>query len=67
VTRRTLLRTFLLRPHPAKDQIFDDRLAESAARFGIDLVAWCAMSHQYHAVIYDRDGRVAALIVRSRR
>ncbi len=64
VTRRTLLRTFLLRPNEAINRMFEYCLAESAARFGIDLIAWCAMSNHYHAIIYDPDGRVPAFIER---
>ncbi len=62
VTRRTLLRMFLLRPHPSINAMFEYCIAEAAARFEIDVIAWCAMSNHYHAVIYDRDRRVPAFI-----
>ena len=39
-------------------------MAEAAKKYGIDLIAWCAMSNHYHAVIYDPDGRVPAFIER---
>ncbi len=64
VTRRTLLRTFFLRPHPDVNRMFEYCLAEAAARSGIELIAWCAMSNHYHAVIYDPDGRVPEFIER---
>ena len=64
VTRRTWLRTFLLLPNPMVNRMFEYCLAEAAARFGIELIAWCAMSNHYHAVIYDRDRNVPAFIER---
>ena len=51
VTRRTLLRTYLLRPHPEVNRMFEYCLAEAAKKHGIELIAWCAMSNHYHAVI----------------
>lgn len=44
--------------------MFEYCLAEAAKKHGIDLIAWCAMSNHYHAVIYDPDGRVPAFIER---
>ena len=64
VTRRTWLRTFFLRPHPDVNRMFDYCLAEAAKKHGIDLIAWCQMSNHYHAIIYDRDGRVPAFLER---
>jgi REP element-mobilizing transposase RayT len=64
VTRRTLLRTFFLRPHRDVNRMFEYCLAEAAARYDIELIAWCAMSNHYHAVIYDPDGRVPEFIER---
>ncbi len=64
VTRRTWERTFFLRPGPAVNQMFEYCMAESAKKHGIDIIAWCAMSNHYHAVIYDPDGRVPAFIER---
>ena len=64
VTRRTWNRTFFLRPGPEINRMFDYCLAEAAKKHGIDLIAWCAMSNHYHAVIYDPDGRVPAFIER---
>ena len=64
VTRRTLLRSFFLRPHPEVNRMFEYCLAEAAARYDIELIAWCAMSNHYHSVIYDPDGRVPEFIER---
>ena len=64
VTRRTWDRTFFLRPGPEINRMFEYCLAEAAKKHGIDLIAWCAMSNHYHAVIYDPDGRVPAFIER---
>ena len=64
VTRRTLLRTYLLRPHPEVNRMFEYCLAEAAKKHGIELIAWCAMSNHYHAVIYDPGGHVPAFIER---
>ncbi len=67
VTRRTLLRMFFLRPSKAVNAMFEYCLAEAAARYDIELIAWCAMSNHYHAVIYDPDGRVPEFIERFHR
>ena len=64
VTRRTMLRTYLLRPHPEVNRMFEYCLAEAAKKHGIELIAWCPMSNHYHAVIYDPGGRVPAFIER---
>ena len=64
VTRRTMLRMFLLRPHPEVNRMFEYCLAEAAKKHGIELIAWCAMSNHYHAVIYDPGGHVPAFIER---
>ena len=64
VTRRTWLRTFFLRPGPDVNRMFEYCLGEAAKKHNIDLIAWCAMSNHYHAVIYDPDGRVPAFIER---
>ncbi len=58
LTRRIFQRRFLLRPTPEVVAIFNYCLAEAAARFNIRLIAWCAMSNHYHAVIHDPDGNV---------
>ena len=67
ITRRTLLRMFLLRPNPAVNQMFEYCFAEAAERHGIELIAWCAMSNHYHAVIYDPDRSVPAFLERFHR
>ncbi len=67
VTRRTMLRTFFLRPSPEVNRMFEYCLAEAANRTDIELIAWCAMSNHYHAVVYDPDGRIPEFIERFHR
>jgi REP element-mobilizing transposase RayT len=62
LTRRTLLRTFLLRPDPVVNAVFEYCLAEAATRFGIDLIAWLAMSNHYHAIVHDPDAKLPAFL-----
>jgi putative transposase len=56
ITRRCSRREYLLRPDEETKAIFDYCLAEAAARFGIGLIAWEAMSNHYHAVVHDPKG-----------
>lgn len=56
ITRRCLMRLFLLRPDDETNNAFTYCLAEAAVLLGIDILNVCAMSNHYHAVIYDRDG-----------
>ncbi len=46
------------------NRMFEYCLAEAAKKHGIELIAWCAMSNHYHAVVYDPDGRVPEFIER---
>ena len=46
------------------NRMFEYCLAEAAKKHGIELIAWCAMSNHYHAVIYDPDRSVPAFIER---
>jgi putative transposase len=62
ITRRCTQRTFLLRPDETTKQIFDYCMAEAAARFEIELLAWKAMSNHYHAVAHDPHGRLPAFL-----
>jgi len=52
------MRLFLLRPDDETNNAFVYCLADAALYFGIDILNACAMSNHYHAVIYDRDGRL---------
>ena len=56
ITRRTVQRTFLLRPSPELNQAFLYCLGYAAERFGIDVHAFCAMSNHIHLIITDRGG-----------
>lgn len=62
ITRRTLRRYFLLRPDALVTQILVYSLAVSAARFGIQVHALCAMSSHLHLVVTDVDGRLPAFL-----
>lgn len=62
ISRRCLLRLFLLRPGKDTNAIFTYCLGEAAKRCGILLLAWVTMSNHYHAVVYDPDGRLPAFI-----
>ena len=62
ITRRTSRREYLLRPDEETSAIFDYCLAEAAARFGIGLIAWKAMSNHYHAIVHDPKGRLPAFL-----
>jgi REP element-mobilizing transposase RayT len=56
ITRRCTQRQFLLRPDNELNNAFTYCLAETAQRFGIDVMLTCAMSNHHHTVIYDRHG-----------
>lgn len=62
MTRRCAQRQFLLAPGQVTNAIFDYCIAEAAKRFGIGLVAWCAMSNHYHAVVHDPKGVLPAFL-----
>jgi putative transposase len=62
ITRRCSRREYLLRPDAVTNAVFDYCLAEAAARFGIGLIAWQAMSNHYHAVVHDPKGRLPAFL-----
>ena len=55
ITRRVLRRHFLLRPDADINQLLVYVLAISAARFGIQVHAFCAMSTHLHLVVTDVD------------
>jgi len=62
ITRRCTRREYLLRPDEETNEIYNYCLAEAAARFGIDLIVWLAMSNHYHAIVHDPEGRVPAFL-----
>jgi hypothetical protein len=53
LTRRCFGRTFFLRPSPKINQIFKFCLAVAAARTGVQLHAYGALSNHYHVVATD--------------
>lgn len=64
ITRRCSQRQFLLRPDKKTNAVFAYCLAEAASRHNIQLVAWAAMSNQFHAVVHDPDGCLPAFLMR---
>jgi putative transposase len=58
ITRRCSQRCFLLRPDPETNNAFIYCLAYAAARTGVDVFFFLAMSNHYHAGIVDNDGRL---------
>lgn len=59
LTRRCLERRFLLRPDRLVNQIVEFCIAEAAARTGVEVHAFCAMSNHLHIVVTDPEGRVS--------
>jgi len=59
VTRRTHEGVFRLRPDEAVTNAIGYIVAVACWRYGVELVAFCAMSNHYHATLYDPEGRVA--------
>lgn len=64
VTRRCSQRQYLLRPDEKTSRIFLYCLAESAQRFGIEVIAWCVMSNHWHGVVHDPKGTLPAFLER---
>ena len=62
LSRRCTQRQFLLRPGKKTNWAFEYCLAEAAARYGIEVVAFSAESNHYHAVVYDRHGNLPAFL-----
>ena len=58
LNRRCTQRQFLLRPDRATNETVLYCLAESAQRFGIDLILPAVLSNHHHIVLFDRHGRV---------
>jgi len=57
ISRRTIMRQFLLRPDDEVVAIYEYCLAVAAARFNITLYAWLAMSNHHHLLIRDNQAR----------
>lgn len=62
ITRRCTRREYLLRPDEETTAVFDYCFAEAAARHGIGLIAWTAMSNHYHAIVHDPKGQLPAFL-----
>lgn len=62
ITRRCTQRQFLLRPDEQTNAIFSYCLGYAADKYGMELVAWDAMSNHYHAVVHDPLGKLPAFL-----
>ncbi len=62
ITRRTVQRTFLLKPDAGTKAIFAYCFAEAARRHKVEVIAWVVMSNHYHAVVHDPFGRLPAFL-----
>lgn len=60
VTRRCSQRQFLLRPSAVTNGVFLYILAAAAARFGVQVHAFCVLSNHFHLVVTDPDARLPA-------
>jgi len=60
ITRACLGRMFLLRPSPLVNSIVQYVLAVAAARYGMELHAFCILSNHYHIVLTDPLGQLPA-------
>jgi putative transposase len=58
LTRRCARRQFLLRPSAVTNDILRYVLAVAAARFGVSVHAYCALSNHLHVVVTDPDARL---------
>ncbi|MEM9696678.1 MAG: transposase, partial [Myxococcota bacterium] len=58
VTRRCTQRQVLLGPSEEMNDAVGYCLAESAERYGVEVIAVMVMSNHYHAVVWDPDGSV---------
>jgi putative transposase len=60
VTRRCTQRQFLLRPSRITSDVFLYVLAVAAARYGVDVHAFCVLSNHYHLVVSDPGANLPA-------
>jgi putative transposase len=58
VTRRCLLRMFLLRPSAVVEHVFSYCLAQAATRHGIEVHGFCVLSNHFHIVCTDVRGEL---------
>jgi hypothetical protein len=56
MSRRCTQRQFLLRPDPRVEQRFLYCLGEAAARYGVTLHGWIALSNHWHGLLRDNRG-----------
>ena len=58
VSRRCTRREYLLRPDPRTEQIYLYCVGEAAARYGVTLHGWIALSNHHHLVVRDNHGNL---------
>ncbi|TNF23321.1 MAG: hypothetical protein EP329_27765 [Deltaproteobacteria bacterium] len=59
VTRRCERREFRLTPDEATNNAIGVLLHDACEATGVVCLAWCFMSNHYHAVVWDREGRLS--------
>lgn len=62
ITRRTLRRHFLMRPDTEMRELITYMLAIAAARYGVAIHAFCAMSTHIHIVLTDTCGELPSFL-----
>lgn len=62
ITRRCLLRTFLLRPSEDLNKVFLYCLAIAAEKFQIEIHAFCVLSNHYHIIATDTKAQLPAFM-----
>lgn len=58
VSRRCTQREYLMRPDPRTEQIYLYCVGEAAARYGVTLYGWIALSNHHHLVVRDNHGNL---------
>lgn len=62
VTRACERREFRLKPSAETNAAFAVAMVEAATRHGVEVIAVCQMSSHYHAVVFDRAGRLSEFL-----
>ncbi len=62
VTRRCVDRKFLLRPGKVVNQVLGYLIALAAARYGVEVHVYCAMSNHLHLVVTDPQARLPCFV-----
>lgn len=62
ITRRTLMRMFLLMPTAWVRELFDYAVSRAASDTGVCVIGGCCMSSHYHLVVFDGRGEVPRFV-----